>query len=92
MDVARALYMDLTGQEVIPGVAPEGRKWIVEDQDLISCLRYHRDGNLTFKQWLQSFQGVEEGGFYAADDLYPCVTRLMALCGQALKRINPLSA
>jgi predicted ATP-grasp superfamily ATP-dependent carboligase len=92
MDVARALYMDLTGQQVLPGTAREGRKWIVEDQDFISCLRYHREGNLTFRQWIDSFRGVEEAGFYASDDLYPCVTRVMALCGQAFKKLNPLSA
>lgn len=92
MDVARALYLDLTGQEVIPGTAREGRKWVVEDQDLVSCLRYHRDGNLTFKQWVDSFHGLEEAGFYASDDLYPCVTRVLALCGQALKKLNPLSS
>jgi D-aspartate ligase len=92
MDVARALYLDLTGQPVLQGTAREGRKWVVEDQDLISCLRYHRDGNLTFKQWIESFQGVEEAGFYASDDLYPCVTRVMKLCGEAFRKINPLSA
>src|SRR5579863_9839628 len=92
MDVARALYLDLTGQPVLPGTAREGRKWVVEDQDLISCLRYHRDGNLTFKQWIESFQGVEEAGFYASDDLYPCVTRVMKLCGEAFKKINPRNA
>jgi D-aspartate ligase len=91
MDVARALYLDLTGQPVLPGTAREGRKWVVEDQDLISCLRYHRDGNLSFKQWIKSFQGVEEAGFYASDDIYPCVTRVMKLCGEAFKKINPLS-
>ena len=92
MDVARALYLDLTGQQVVPGTAREGRKWVVEDQDLVSCLRYHREGNLTFKQWVDSFRGVEEAGFYASDDLYPCVTRVMALCGQTFKKINPLGA
>jgi D-aspartate ligase len=92
MDVARALYLDLTGQQVVPGTAREGRKWVVEDQDLISCLRYHREGNLTFKQWIDSFHGVEEAGFYASDDLYPCVSRVMTLCGQAFKKINPLSS
>jgi D-aspartate ligase len=85
MDVARALYLDLTGQRIVPGSAREGRKWIVEDQDLVSCLRYHRDGKLTFTQWLESFRGVEEAGFFASDDLYPCVTRVLTLCGQALK-------
>jgi D-aspartate ligase len=92
MDVARALYLDMTGQEVVSGEAREGRKWLVEDQDLVSCLRYHRLGYLTLKQWLASFQGVEEGGFYASDDLAPCVTRAMTLCGQAFKKIIPLVA
>ena len=91
MDVARALYLDLTGQQVVPGTAREGRKWVVEDQDLVSCLQYHRQGNLTFKQWLNSFNGVEEAGFFATDDPAPCVTRLLSLCGQALKKINPLA-
>src|SRR5207245_10504006 len=72
MDVARALYLDLTGRQVIPGTAREGRKWVVEDQDLVSCLRYHQQGKLTFKQWLDSFRGVEEAGYYASDDLAPC--------------------
>ncbi|OLB82768.1 MAG: hypothetical protein AUI12_18385 [Acidobacteria bacterium 13_2_20CM_2_57_6] len=92
MDVARALYLDLTGRQVIPGTAREGRKWVVEDQDLVSCLRYHQQGKLTFKQWLDSFRGVEEAGYYASDDLAPCFTRVMALFGQAFKKLNPLGA
>src|SRR5690349_5336860 len=47
MDVARALYLDLTGQVVIPGTAREGRKWFVEDQDLVSCGNYRRRGMLS---------------------------------------------
>jgi len=92
MDVARALYLDMTAQPVVCGTPREGRKWVVEDQDVVSCLRYHRDGNLTFKQWIDSFQGVEEGGFYATDDLGPCISRFMTLFGQGLKKINPLSS
>ncbi len=92
MDVARALYLDMTGQPVVCGTPREGRKWVVEDQDIVSCLRYHRDGNLTFKQWIDSFHGVEEGGFYASDDFGPCISRVMTLFGQGLKKINPLSS
>src|SRR5204863_3947033 len=44
MDVARALYLDLTGQPVPGGLAREGRRWLVEDHDLVSSLRYRRDG------------------------------------------------
>ncbi len=73
MDVARALYLDLTGQPVIPGVPREGRKWFVEDLDLISCLRYLRDRKLTLKEWIRSFRGVEESAFFAPDDLLPAL-------------------
>ena len=46
MDVARALYLDVTGQLVAPAQAAEGRKWIVEDFDLFSAIRSRRDGAL----------------------------------------------
>ncbi|MBZ5516211.1 MAG: carboxylate--amine ligase [Acidobacteriia bacterium] len=49
IDVARALYLDLTGQVVPCAPAREGRKWIVEDLDLVSCYRYHHDGKLTLR-------------------------------------------
>lgn len=71
MDVARALYLDLTGQEVICDSIREGRKWVVEDHDLVSCYRYYRDGKLAFKQWIRSYRGVEEVAFLAKDDPLP---------------------
>jgi len=92
IDVARALYLDLTGQPVTAVTPREGRKWFVEDQDLISCFRYHREGSLSFKRWIDSFHGVEEAAFYASDDLYPCVTRAMALCGEAFKKLRRAQA
>ncbi len=71
MDVARALYLDLTGQSIVPAVVRHGRKWIVEDCDLVSFLRYRRDGKLTIKEWVRSFRGIEEAAFFALDDLLP---------------------
>src|SRR5712692_10437178 len=71
MDVARALYLDLTGQPVIPGEAREGRKWVVENFDLISSPRYLRDSKLSVREWIRSYQGVEEGFWFARDDLAP---------------------
>jgi D-aspartate ligase len=71
LDVARVLYRDLTGQR-IPEVRPaEGRKWIVEDQDLWSSRRYWNDGKLSISQWLTSFRGVREGAWFAWDDPQP---------------------
>lgn len=71
VDVARALYLDLTGQEVTPGTIREGRKWLVENYDLVSSLRYFRDGRLGALEWLRSFRGVEEGSWFARDDWAP---------------------
>jgi D-aspartate ligase len=92
LDVARALYLDLTGQPVVPEAAREGRKWFVEDQDLVSCMRYRQEGTLTLKQWIQSFRGAEEAAYFASDDLYPCVRRAMDLCVQAIKRLRRVIA
>ncbi|MBF6568808.1 MAG: carboxylate--amine ligase [Candidatus Binataceae bacterium] len=73
MDVARAIYRDLTGKTVVAEVNPEGRKWIVEDGDLFSALRYYRDGNLTVRGWIDSLRGVQETAFAASDDMWPLV-------------------
>jgi predicted ATP-grasp superfamily ATP-dependent carboligase len=74
MDVARALYLDLTGQPVGPAPACEGRKWIVEDKDLHSCYRYFQDGHLTIGQWVRSLGGIREAAYFAADDPLPFLT------------------
>ena len=71
MDVVRALYRDLTGQSVPSSIPVEGRKWIVEDQDIISSYRYWRDGNLGVIQWLASLRGIREGAWFAWDDRVP---------------------
>ena len=71
MDVVRALYLDLTGQTVASGKLLEGRKWIVESNDLISSWTYIRERKLTLGGWLKSLRGVQEGVWLASDDLRP---------------------
>jgi D-aspartate ligase len=71
LDVVRACYLDLTGQSVPSSSLREGRKWLVELPDLVSCVEYHRQGNLTLRQWFVSLQGIEETGYFAWDDLRP---------------------
>jgi predicted ATP-grasp superfamily ATP-dependent carboligase len=73
MDVARALYQDMTGQPVTPSFTPEGRKWIVEDVDLFSSIRYYRDGKFNLKQWINSFRAIQETTFLSRDDPWPIV-------------------
>jgi D-aspartate ligase len=73
MDVARTLYLDLTGQRVPLSSPRYGRKWMVEDCDLVSSARYYRDGKLRVGEWLRSFRGVEETAFFLARDPAPVV-------------------
>ncbi|MBF5042262.1 carboxylate--amine ligase [Aggregicoccus sp. 17bor-14] len=82
MDVVRALYLDLTGQRVLPGRPLEGRKWIVEPYDLSSSVRYLRDGVIGPREWARSFRGLQEGALFAWDDLGP----LFAAGGRSLSR------
>jgi len=88
MDVARALYLDLTGQPIEAAPAREGRKWIVEDSDLVSSIRYHRDGRLTLGGWLRSLRGIQECALWASDDPLPLAWVLQADARQALSRIK----
>lgn len=71
MDVVRALYLDLTGQPVRFGVPREGRKWVVEQSDLMGSLQYAHLGQLTLAEWARSLRGVEEGAWFALDDPMP---------------------
>ncbi len=83
MDVVRALYLDVTGQPVKRGAVREGRKWMVEQSDLLTSLRYGRLGELTLSQWVRSFGGIEEGAWFARDDPLPLAAMCLAYLGSA---------
>jgi len=92
MDVARALYYDLTGRSVNPDYARDGRKWAAEDLDLVSTVCYLRERSLTLKQWWSSSSGIEECAYLAADDLFPilplCLGRAAELCRRIYGRFR----
>jgi predicted ATP-grasp superfamily ATP-dependent carboligase len=71
VDVARALYLDLTGQPVVVGEPRAERKWVVENFDALSAPTYYRDHKLSIREWLSSYRGVEEAAWFARDDLAP---------------------
>jgi len=73
MDVTRAQYLHVTGQAVPTSNICAGRKWILEDEDLVSCIQYYRDGVLGVRDWLRSYRGISECAWFAADDLMPFV-------------------
>lgn len=71
LDVARTLYLDLTGQSIPSAQVSEGRKWIVETNDLASSWFQLQERELTLSSWLRSLRGVQEGAWFASDDLAP---------------------
>jgi D-aspartate ligase len=87
LDVARAEYLDLTGQHVPTSQMIEGRKWLVEEADLVSSIRYYHDKNLTFGQWAKSYRGVQEAAWFAWDDVLPFFMRLTEFGLNAISRI-----
>jgi predicted ATP-grasp superfamily ATP-dependent carboligase len=83
VDVARALYLDLTGQPVPPGPIHDGRRWLVEDLDLVSSLQTWRRGGPGLREWARSLRGVEEAAYLARDDLRP----LLRMCGVDVRKL-----
>jgi D-aspartate ligase len=76
MDVARALYCDVTGQPVRVGQPCPGRRWQVENLDLASAARHMRGRELSIRGWLCSLRGIDERAWYAGDDPRP----FLAMC------------
>jgi predicted ATP-grasp superfamily ATP-dependent carboligase len=66
LDVVRACYLDLTGQQVPQAQTDAGRKWMLED-DVFAA----RAEGLRLTQWLRSIRGVRETQWFAADDPLP---------------------
>ena len=88
MDVARALYLHMTGQPVSHAEDAEGRKWIVEDFDMFSAIRSIKEGRLPVKEWIRSLRGVQETACFAADDPAPFVMMVVADCCQMYQWIR----
>jgi predicted ATP-grasp superfamily ATP-dependent carboligase len=78
-DVLRALYLDLTGQELPTTLPIEGRRWIVEPLDLASSLTYRRRGDITLPGWLKSLRGVREAAWFARDDPLPFLAMWLSI-------------
>ena len=88
MDVVRAEYLHFTGQSVPQSSLCEGRKWIVEDEDLVSCFQYFVDGVLPLKEWARGYKGIQEGAWFAADDLHPFLRMAWRSCKRPFRRLR----
>lgn len=87
MDVVKALYLNLTGQKQPVVIPREGRRWVIEDFDLISSFDYFQEGTLTFRDWLLSFKGVEEAAWFNWKDPRPFLMMVRLLAMTAVKRL-----
>lgn len=87
LDVLRAYYLDLIGHPLPQGEISEGRKWVVENNDLLCFNRYRKDGQITFGKWLRSFRGTKETAWFAWDDPIPFLLMLKNLALHFWRRI-----
>jgi predicted ATP-grasp superfamily ATP-dependent carboligase len=88
LDVVRTLYLDMTGQSV-PVVQPHwGRRWVVEDKDVASCVAYRREGSLTGLGWARSYLGVREAAHVSLGDLRPTLQFLRSLGDRATEKLR----
>jgi predicted ATP-grasp superfamily ATP-dependent carboligase len=86
LDVARAMYLDLTG-EPVPAVVPwEGRRWVKEDADLIALKYYRRLDGLKVGSWLVSVWHADEGATFSLRDPLPFLLSLGLLAYQTVTR------
>jgi predicted ATP-grasp superfamily ATP-dependent carboligase len=84
LDVARAMYWDLTGEPVPELVPNEGRKWLKEDADLIAFRSYRRQDGLTRGAWLRSLRGVQEGATWSLSDPLPFALSMWRMTEETL--------
>ncbi len=87
MDVVRAQYLHSTDQPIPASSAYAGRKWIVEDEDLISCIQYYRDGALTLSDWFADYSGIQECAWFAADDIKPFLRMCSLFSARPFRKI-----
>ena len=87
MDVMRSYYLDLTGQ-TLPEIKPvEGRRWIIEDYDIVSSFDYFNEGTLGFKEWFTSLFSIREGAWFCWKDPLPFLYKLAEFVKQVIKSI-----
>ena len=94
MDVVRSLYLDLTGQSQPESRPREGRRWLIEDYDLVSAHKYYKEGTLGFVEWIKSFSKVEEMAWLRLNDPGPAfivgyrlIIKLAIYIGKMLKNL-----
>jgi predicted ATP-grasp superfamily ATP-dependent carboligase len=89
MDVVRAQYLHLTGQTVPLGRIRIGRRWMVEDADIVSTLHYFRDRAIGVGEWISGYRRLQECAFFASDDLMPFIHMASRFVMKPFRRFLP---
>jgi len=95
LDVARALYRDLTGEVVRRSRQVDGRVFVAEPDDLRSSMNYLSRGDLSAYAWLRSFKGQKEFAWFNWDDPLPFLmvwARFAVRSIRKLIRIGPFKS
>jgi D-aspartate ligase len=71
IDVARALYLDLTGQEVPCGRQVDDRTFVVDLKDAVARLSYRKHEGHEIRARLASLGHARERAWFARDDVRP---------------------
>lgn len=87
LDVARALYRDLTAQTVRRSRQVDGRIFVVEPYDLRASVNYFWRGELSAYAWLHSFKGRKEFAWFNWDDPSPFLMAWARLAIRGVARI-----
>jgi predicted ATP-grasp superfamily ATP-dependent carboligase len=87
IDVARALYLDLTGRLAPSSWPTEGRTFIVEPYDLAASIGYFRQGGLTLREWRLSLKGTRELAWFSRDDPLPFLMMCIRLLLRVVERV-----
>jgi predicted ATP-grasp superfamily ATP-dependent carboligase len=86
VDVARAAYLDLTGQPVTAGEMTRDRRFLVENYDPLGAAGYWRAGQLGLTSWAASLRRVDELAWFARDDLRPFGLMCLRMGWRAVRR------
>jgi D-aspartate ligase len=89
MDVARALYLDLTGQPVPGSRMRTGRRWLAEHRDPAAGLSLIRSRQLTPWTYLRTLRGVSEMAWLDANDLRPGIALVRAAAATVTRATPP---
>jgi D-aspartate ligase len=92
IDVARALYRDLTGQSVPRSQQTDGRVFVVEPHDCLTSMHHLFRRELSIRDWWGSFKGPKEFAWFKWNDPAPFLMVWIRLAISVLaKALNVLT-